>query len=229
MEKKVDEFASNLIQAIIIVVIVMLLSLGVRTGLIVSSLIPMTMIMSIWVRTLFDIGLDQMSLSALIIALGLLVDNAIVMSESIRVRMTDGDSAKDVAVKSANELSIPLLTASLTTATAFLPIYLAESTVGEYTAPPFEVVSIALLCSWVLALTLIPTLSVQFKKVQPTQGQESFASRPYTLYRSFLQTCLRRPLVTVATTIAIFFAAMQGFALIPSTFFPAKDQATFTA
>ncbi len=194
VEKKVDEFVSNLVQAIIIVVVVMLLSLGVRTGLIVSSLIPMTMIMSIWVMTMFDIGLDQMSLSALIIALGLLVDNAIVMSESIQVRMSEGDGAKDAAVKSAEELRIPLLTASLTTAAAFLPIYLAESTVGEYTAPLFQVVSIALLCSWVLALTMIPTLSVQYMKVQPAKGDETFGSRPYVFIEGFCRRVFGGPL-----------------------------------
>ena len=229
VERKVDEFVSNLLQAIVIVVVVMLLSLGVRTGLIVSSLIPMTMIMSIWVMTLFDIGLDQMSLSALIIALGLLVDNAIVMSESIQVRMSEGVGAKEAAVQSADELRIPLLTASLTTAAAFLPIYLAESTVGEYTAPLFQVVSIALLCSWILALTLIPTLSVQLMKVDPKATQSSFDSGVYTIYRSFLQKCLRHPILSVLATFVIFMGAMQGFALIPSIFFPAKDQATFTA
>ncbi len=228
VERKVDEFVSNLIQAMIIVMAVMLLSLGIRTGLIVSSLIPMTMVMSLWVMTLFDIGLDQMSLSALIIALGLLVDNAIVMSESILVRMSEGKGAVESAVESAQELRIPLLTASLTTSAAFLPIYLAESTVGEYTAPLFQVVSIALLCSWILALTLIPMLSVQFMRVKPA-ASESFNTRAYTVYRNFLQKCLSNRILTVIATIVIFFVAMQGFSLIPSVFFPAKDQATFTA
>lgn len=228
VEKKVDEFVSNLLQAIVIVLIVMLVSLGVRTGLVVSSLIPMTMVMSLWVMTLFDIGLDQMSLSALIIALGLLVDNAIVMSESILVRMEEGMEPVEAADTSAKELRIPLLTASLTTAAAFLPIYLAESTVGEYTAPLFEVVTIALLCSWLLSLTLIPMLGVRFMRVKKAEGAK-VPSRLYRVYTGFLKTCLRNRLATTGATVVIFFVGMQGFALVPSIFFPAKDQPTFTA
>ncbi|MDH3252932.1 MAG: efflux RND transporter permease subunit, partial [Ignavibacteria bacterium] len=140
VDKKIDEFSWSLVQAILIVVAVMLVFLGIRTGLVVASLIPMAMLMSIMVMGFFSMGLNQMSLAALIISLGLLVDNAIVMSESIMVQISEGKSALQAAVDSAKELRIPLLTSSLTTAAAFLPIYLAESTTGEYTAPIFEVV-----------------------------------------------------------------------------------------
>ncbi|MBT3606357.1 MAG: efflux RND transporter permease subunit, partial [Candidatus Latescibacteria bacterium] len=190
VEEKVDAFVSNLFQAVAIVIVVMLVSLGFRTGMVVSSLIPMTMVMSIWMMSLFHIGLDQMSLSALIIALGLLVDNAIVMSESILVRMGKGEDATSAAVASADELRIPLLIASLTTAAAFLPIYLAESTVGEYTAPLFEVVSIALLCSWALSMTMVPMLSVQFMKVKKKGTQDNMDSKWYVGYRSLLLSAL---------------------------------------
>ena len=182
VDKKVNDFTNNLLQAIAIVMVVMLISLGLRTGLVVSTLIPMTMVMSLLVMAWFEIGLDQMSLSALIISLGLLVDNAIVMSESIMVGMQRGQTAKESALAAAAELRVPLLTASLTTAAAFLPIYLAESDVGEYTAPLFKVVSIALMCSWILSLTMIPMLSVQFMKVKAKSG-ESFDSRIYDRYR----------------------------------------------
>ena len=101
----------------------MLFSLGLRTGLIVSSLIPVTMIASFLVMDAFDIGLDQMSLASLIIALGMLVDNAIVMSESILVQMERGMKAKEAAIKSARELKIPLLTSSLTTSAAFFAYF----------------------------------------------------------------------------------------------------------
>ena len=107
-----------------------------------------------------------MSLASLIIALGMLVDNAIVMSESIMVQMEEGKPAVEAAVDSAAELRVPLLISSLTTIAAFLPIYLAESDTGEYTAPLFKVVTITLLCSWILSLTMIPMLSVMFLKVK---------------------------------------------------------------
>ena len=162
VEKKVSDFASNLTQAVAIVIIVLLLSLGFRTGLIVSSLIPMAMAMSILVMSFLDIGTDQMSLAALIIALGLLVDNSIVVSELILVGMSAGKTPVDSAIDTAAELKTPLLTSSLTTAAAFLPIYLAESATGEYTAPLFKVVTITLLCSWLISLTMIPLLAVMF-------------------------------------------------------------------
>ena len=165
VKKKVDDFVNNLIQAVVIVAGVMLLTLGLRTGLVVASLIPMAMVMNFLVMSFLDIGLDQMSLAALIIALGLLVDNAIVMSESTMVQMAAGKPPMDAAINSANELRIPLLTSSLTTAAAFLPIYLAESNAGEYTAPIFKVVTITLLCSWMLALTMIPLFCVHFLRV----------------------------------------------------------------
>lgn len=204
-----------------------LISLGPRTGLVVSTLIPMTIFLSLLVMSWFDIGLDQMSLSALIIALGLLVDNAIVMSESVMVRIAAGRSPFEAAIESARELRVPLLIASLTTAAAFLPIYLAESTVGEYTAPLFQVVSIALLCSWLLSLTMIPMLCVRFMKVRVKK--KSFDSKIYAGYRRLLLTSLRHRALSLVLVLVIFGLALQGFGLIPNIFFPAKDQTTFTA
>lgn len=130
VKKKVDDFSSNLIQAVIIVTLVMLFSLGFRTGIIVAVLIPASMIFGILVMSALNIGIDQISLAALIIALGMLVDNGIVMSENIMVQMGNGKKSIDAAIDSANELKIPLLVSSLTTAAAFLPIFLAESTTG---------------------------------------------------------------------------------------------------
>ena len=198
VERKVREFMVNLGQAVAIVLAVMLLFLGPRTGLVVASLVPMAMIASLLVMAFFDIGLDQMSLAALIIALGMLVDNAIVMAESIMVRMAAGRRPAEAAVGSARELRIPLLISSLTTAAAFLPISLAESTTGEYTAPLFKVITIALLSSWLLALTMTPLLCVLFLQVRPVAAGERFAGRFYRAYRQLLITCLQRPALTLA-------------------------------
>jgi multidrug efflux pump len=229
VDRKVKDFVSNLLQAVAIVMVVMLVSLGLRTGMVVSSLIPMTMLAALLVMSVFGIGLDQMSLSALIIALGLLVDNAIVMSESILVGMGKGKSAFDAAMESAQELKVPLLTASLTTAAAFLPIYLAESSTGEYTAPLFKVVSITLLCSWILSLTMIPLLCVKFMRAPKSAGDDGFTSPAYRRYRDFLLSCLRHPLVSLVVIVVIFVGGMKLFAYVPAVFFPPKDQATFTA
>lgn len=229
VDKKVDDFTRSLIQAIIIVFIVLLITLGIRTGLTVSTLIPVTMLMSLFVMAQFNIGLDQMSLASLIIALGMLVDNAIVMSESIMVMINEGKTHLEAAVKSARELRIPLLTSSLTTAAAFLPIYLAESTVGEYTAPLFKVVTITLLCSWILSLTMIPLLCYKFLKASSKHGKPAFNGKFYALYRTFLLTILKHPVKSMCGIILIFLIAMQGFAFIPNIFFPAKDETKFLA
>ena len=186
VERKVREFMVNLGQAVAIVLVMMLLFLGPRTGLVVASLVPMAMITALLVMSWLDIGLDQMSLAALIIALGMLVDNAIVMAESIMVQIAAGRRPVEAAVGSARELRVPLLISSLTTAAAFLPISLAQSTTGEYTAPLFKVITIALLSSWLLALTMTPLLCVLFLKVRPVAAGERFAGRFYRAYRGLL-------------------------------------------
>ncbi len=224
VEKKVDDFVGNLVQAVAIVIVIMLFTLGFRTGLVVASLIPMAMIMALFIMGFFEIGLDQMSLAALIIALGMLVDNAIVMSESILVQMQEGKKAVDAAIDSASELRISLLTSSLTTAAAFLPIYLAESDVGEYTAPLFKVVTITLLSSWVLSLTMIPLLCVLFIKVKAGQSEDSFNTRFYRVYRNALLSALKHPFLSIAITIGIFFSVMNLLQFIPAIFFPANDK-----
>ena len=228
VEQKVAEFVTNLLQAVAIVLTIMLLFLGLRTGLVVASLVPMAMIMALLVMSFLGIGLDQMSLAALIISLGLLVDNAIVMAESIMVQIREGKERLDAAVDSARELRGPLFISSLTTAAAFLPFFLSESETGEYTAPLFKVVTITLLSSWVLALTMTPLLCVLFLKVQPVASDQGFDTRFYRLYRAVLLAGLRHRLVSLAGVVAVFVVALQGFAFIPNIFFPPSDKAIFT-
>jgi len=183
----------------------------------------MAMVMSLLVMGFLHIGLDQMSLASLIIALGMLVDNAIVMSESILVQMSEGKPALRAAIDSAKELRVALLTSSLTTAAAFLPIFLAESTVGEYTAPIFKVVTITLLCSWFLSLTMTPMFCVVFLRVKKS-GQGGYDTRFYRGYRRALLSILHRPLLAVAGTIVLFALAMQLPRFIPNIFFPDNDK-----
>jgi multidrug efflux pump subunit AcrB len=227
VDKRIDEFLMSLLQAVCLVMLVMLVALGIRTGLVVATLIPMAMIMGIFLMRIFDIGLDMVSLASLIIALGLLVDNAIVMSESIMVQMRDGKPRIEAAVDSARELQVPLLTSSLTTAAAFLPIFLAESMVGEYTASIFKVVTITLLSSWVLALTMTPTLCVKFLKVKKGEIGKSYDTRFYKKYRNFLIMMLRHPVISLVVVLIVFVSGMMGFGLVPNIFFPENDKPTF--
>lgn len=225
VEDKVNDFASNLMQAVLVVAAVMLVALGPRTGLIVASLIPMSMISAMLVMSFFNIGLDQISLAALIIALGMLVDNGIVMAESIMVQMNNGKKPITAAIDSASELRVPLLTSSLTTGAAFLPIYLAESAVGEFTASLFLVVTITLLCSWVLSMTLIPLLCVQFLK--PKKESTDYNRGFYQKYRELLTWVLKHRILTLAATAILFSVAMTGFKYVPKIFFPPSDRLYF--
>ncbi len=229
VNRKVNDFVGNLLQAISLVLVVMLVSLGLRTGLVVAALVPMAMITAVLVMSFFGIGLDQMSIAALIIALGMLVDNAIVMSESIMVQIAAGKKPVTAALDSARELQVPLLTSSLTTAAAFLPIYLAESATGEYTAPLFKVVSITLMSSWLLALTMTPLLCVRFLKVKASPDKESFDTGFYRTYRRFLLLGLRHRIAAAALIVVAFSVAMYGLGFVPSIFFPPNDKAILTA
>jgi multidrug efflux pump len=230
VEDKVNDFMNNLVQAIAVVAAVMLFSLGLRTGLVVSALIPASMIMTIFVMDYFNIGLDQISLAALIIALGMLVDNGIVMSESIMVEMNNGKSPTEAAISSANELKVPLLTSSLTTSAAFLPIFLAESAMGEYTAALFQVVTITLLCSWLLSLTMIPLLCIFILKVKKGAAADdsAFEKGFYPKYRGFLLFLLKNRVATVAAVVLLFFISIKALSLIPNIFFPPSDRPFFT-
>jgi len=228
VDKVIKDFTGNLIQSVLVVMLSMILFLGLRTGLVVATLIPAAILASFMVMSFLGIGLDQISLAALIISLGLLVDNAIVMSESCMVSMGEGVPPVEAAVASAKELKLPLLTSSLTTAAAFLPIYLAESSTGEYTASLFRVVAIALISSWVIALTLIPLLCAVFLKVKKHDGK-SYDSRFYQIYRGGLLRVLRAPVLSLIVVAIVFFLSLQAFRYVPQSFFPDSDQPMFTA
>ncbi len=226
VDKIVGNFINNLLQAMALVIIVMLLTLGFRTGMIVAILIPMSILSSFIVMSIFDIWLDQVSLAALIISLGLLVDSAIVMSESIMVLMQKGKNVVDASIQSASELKLPLLTSALTTSAAFLPIFLAKSNTGEYTNSIFKVVTITLICSWLLALTLTPVLSKYFmKKDLEVEHKESVF---ISIYRKFLKLILSYRLIAVTFVFIVFIASLQVLKVVPKKFFPPASESTFT-
>ena len=253
VDRAVSTFVNSIMQAVGIVLLCMLLFLGLRTGLVVATLVPMAMLATLMLMSFLGIGLDKMSLVSLIIALGLLVDNAIVMSESILVRIGQGESGRDAALASARELRIPLLISSLTTIAAFLPIVLAESAVGEFTTPLAQVIALTLLSSWVLAITMIPLLCMLFlkvKKAKAARGEgdenkaETDAATPgestsdgkdaefdtpfYRRYRGGLRPLLKRPLITVLGAFVLLVAALGLFRFVEQSFFPETREPLFT-
>ena len=226
----VQAFTSSLLQAIVIVVIVMIGFLGLRTGVVVGSLIPTTMVASLFAMQIFGITINQISLTALIIALGLLVDNAIVVVESILVRRERGVDAVTAAVESGKELSMPLLVSSLTTAAAFMPIAMAKSAVGEYTADIFYVVGIALLLSWLLAMTFIPMLTtVALQTPASGAGEQNFDGKWYGYYRSLLGASLRSRWRFGAVIVGLFVLAIVGMGHVRQEFIAPSEDPVFSA
>ena len=232
VDRSVNSFIVSIGQAVAIVLLCMLLFLGLRTGFVVASLIPMAILMTLMLMEYFSIGMDKVSLAALIIALGLLVDNAIVMSEAILVRLEAGEERKAAVLASARELRVPLLVSSLTTISAFLPIVLAESMVGEYTAPLAQVIAITLTSSWLLAITMIPLLCLLFikvkKKKQAAATANEFDTRFYRSYRKGLLLLVKRPLVTVVGAFVLLFGTLMLFRFVEQSFFPDSQEVLFT-
>ncbi len=231
VETNVRNFSRSLLQAIVIVIVVMVGFLGLRTGLVVGALIPTTMISTFFAMQIFDITVNQISLAALIISLGLLVDNAIVIVESILVKRERGVSPIDAAVESGRELRTPLLVSSLTTAAAFMPIAMAKSAVGEYTSDIFYVVGLALLISWLLAMTFIPMLTTVALRcsADPVSTENTFDGRWYRYYRRLLGVSLRCPYRFIGIVILMFALAIVGMGLVRQEFIAPSEDPVFTA
>lgn len=226
VDVKVSDFISNVIQSIGIVLVVMLLFLGLRTGLVVASLIPMAMVMTLMLMNQFEIGLNQVSLAALIMALGMLVDNAIVVSESIMVKMEEGIPAVQAGLDSAKELIVPLLVSSLTTSAAFLSFFLAENTMGEIVGPLFSVITLALLSSWILAMTMVTILAIYFIKVEKKEktDKKTLFDRLQVYYKRILDWVLLRPAMFIGIILAMFVGSLMLFPQLPFIFFPDSDR-----
>ncbi|MGZ2371963.1 efflux RND transporter permease subunit [Ancylomarina sp. YFZ004] len=233
VDKSIGSFIGNLMQSIVIVLLVMLMFLGLRTGLIVASLIPIVTIATLMLMGLINMGLNQVTLAALIMALGMMVDNAIVVSESIMVKMEKGASAKDAAVSSCTELIIPLLISTLTTSAAFLSFYLAESVMGDIMGPIFVVITLALVSSWIISLTVITMMCFFFLKVKPkTESKPALVDRMFdalkVYYKSLIMIVLAYKRSVIVGIFALFFLSLFGFGMVPFMFFPDSDRNMIT-
>jgi len=224
--QSVDKFIVNLVQAVVAVLASMLLFLGIRTGFIVASLIPVTIVTTLLIMSILGVGLNQVTLAGLIIALGILVDNAIVISEAILVKMEQGMKGVEAAVSSSRELIIPLLTSSLTTSAAFMSFYLAESVMGEIMGQLFVVVSIALLSSWLLSLTMITLFCVHgLKQKNKASGDNPGVLQRFSVYyKRFLLFSLRKPWTVIIVLVTMFVATMGIVRFVPVIFMPKSDR-----
>lgn len=233
IDLKINNFIGNLLQAIAIVLAVMLFFLGVRTGLVIASLIPIVTITTLMIMGLIDIGLNQISLAALIMALGMMVDNAIVVAESVMVKMEEGIPVKKAAIESCSELFTPLLISTLTTSAAFLAFFMAESVMGDIMGPIFVVITIALLASWVIALSIVTLFCVFFLKVKPKEvGKVSFLDKLINglknKYKDLILLALSWKKSVLILIVFMFFLSIFGFGFLSFVFFPDSDRNMIT-
>ena len=230
---KISGFMSNLLQAIAIVLIVMLIFLGLRTGLVIASLIPIVTLTTLMVMGLIDIGLNQISLAALIMALGMMVDNAIVVAETIMVKMENGITVKRAAIEASSELFMPLLISTLTTSAAFLAFFMAESVMGDIMGPIFVVITIALLSSWLISLSVITLFCVFFLKVEKKENKKlGFLDRMILAmkvkYKDLILLALSWKKTVLFGIVALFFLSIFGFKYLDVLFFPDSDRNMIT-
>ncbi len=229
---------SNVYQTLIIVLVVVMLFLGVRTGLIVGSFVPMTMLLGLISMRFFGIELERVSIASSIIALGMLVDNGIVIAEDIRSRLERGEERSAACKATGNTLAIPLLTSSLTTIFAFLPMLLIDGQTGEYAFSLPMVVILLLLSSWFLSMYMTPAMCFWFMKVkppkktdsQPSQSTDSpngedemaaYSGRFYQIYLKILQKMLHlRMIVIVGAAGVIIFGGFLASLLVREFFGP---------
>lgn len=222
-----DKFTDSLIESVVIVIGLILFILGLKMGFIVGLIIPVTILATFFVMGNLHIGLDKISLSALIISLGILVDNSIVISEGILRKIKAGvNNLEEAAISVCEQFQSPLLISTLTTSCAFLPIYLANSTVSEYTSSLFKVVSITLLISWFLSVTFLPYLIEKFYK--NNDKQSSFKEINISKYASgIIKAALKAPKRTVFFSLVFVALSFIAFSFVPKIFFPDSDRAMF--
>lgn len=230
IEAAVQNAVSNVYQTLAIVLAVVMVFLGVRTGLIVGFFVPLTMLLGVIVMRIYGVELQRMSIAATIIALGMLVDNGIVVAEDIRVRLERGVDRFTAAAESGGTLMIPLLTSSLTTIFAFLPMLLTEGSAGEYVQSLAQVVAILLLGSWLLSMTVTPAMCAWFIKVEPTKRsspEPKYDGLVYQIYRRVLAAFLTWRLTSIALLIAVLFGSIQLLGVVKTEFFPLGDRSQF--
>ncbi|WP_336011935.1 efflux RND transporter permease subunit [Acinetobacter calcoaceticus] len=254
VQRSIQEFIKVLAEAVIIVLLVSFFSLGFRTGLVVAFSIPLVLAMTFAGMSLFDVGLHKISLGALILALGLLVDDAIIAVEMMAIKMEQGYSRIKAAGFAWKTTAFPMLTGTLITAAGFLPIATAQSGTGEYTRSIFQVVTIALLVSWVAAVLFVPYLGEKLlpdftktghqvpwyvrlwarltKKPQPQtvaisqdHHYDPYQSSFYLRFRKMVEFCVTYRKTVITTTVGIFVLSVLMFKIVPQQFFPPSNRA----
>ncbi len=228
VEHAVSEFVHSFVEALVIVLFVSFLALGWRTGIVVALSVPLVLAIVFVVMNAMGLDLHRISLGALIIALGLLVDDAIIAVEMMVVKMEQGWDRIRAASFAWESTAFPMLTGTLVTAAGFLPIGFANSAVGEYAGSIFWIVAIALVASWFVAVIFTPYIGVKLlPDIKVHAGHDPHAiyeTRMYRGLRAIVRWCVEHRITTVAATVGVFVAAIVAFGHVQQQFFPLSER-----
>src|SRR5262249_37300237 len=227
VSKSIHEFLEALAEAIGIVLVVSLLALGWRAGLVVAMTIPLVLAATFFTMSVAGIDLHRISVGALIISLGLLVDDAMIAVEMMDRKLEEGQDKLSAATFAYTSTAFPMLTGTLITVAGFIPVGFAQSQAGEYVSTLFWVTGIALLISWFAAVYFTPWIGyrlLKVRKVKATVDHGAFDSRPYRAIRAVVAWCVRRRGTVVALTFVVLAASIASFAFIPKQFFPTSNR-----
>uniref|UniRef100_A8GGJ9 Acriflavin resistance protein n=1 Tax=Serratia proteamaculans (strain 568) TaxID=399741 RepID=A8GGJ9_SERP5 len=223
----VDEFMIKFFVALLVVMVVCFVSMGWRVGVVVAAAVPLTLAIVFVVMEASGKNFDRITLGSLILALGLLVDDAIIAIEMMVVKMEEGYDRIKASAYAWSHTAAPMLAGTLVTAVGFMPNGFAQSTAGEYTSNMFWIVGIALIASWVVAVVFTPYLGVKMlPKIKTVEGGHAaiYDTRHYNRFRRVLTRVIARKWIVAATVIAVFIVAILGMGLVKKQFFPTSDR-----
>jgi multidrug efflux pump subunit AcrB len=225
----INSFVVSLLQAVVIVIVVLLFFMGLRSGLLIGFVLFLTIAGSFVFMSSAGVLLERISLGALIIALGMLVDNAIVVVDGMLVRIQQGMDRSKAAVAVVKQTAWPLLGATVIAVLAFAAIGTSQDNTGEYTRSLYTVILISLMLSWVTAVTVTPLLCVMFLKAPEGEGaaKDPYGGKFYQVFRGFLNGCIRARWLTVALVVGAFAASLYGFGNLEQSFFPNSTRPQF--
>ncbi len=225
VEESIDEFVKSLAEAVIIVLIVSFISLGVRSGLVVALCIPLVLTGVFVCMEMWGIALHKISLGALIISLGLLVDDAIIAIEMMIVKLEQGYSRFDAACYAYTATAFPMLTGTLITCAGFIPVGFSKGSASEFVGSLFSVITISLVISWLVSVIVTPLLGYKLVKqpaVEPAEGHDIYNTRFYNLFKKILVWCLMHRKPVLIGTLACFIGSIGLMGLVRQEFFPAS-------
>ncbi len=226
--KAIDGFMMNLLAAVVIVIAVLWIFMGLRSAVLIGLSLVITILSTFLFMSIYSVNLERISLGALIIALGMLVDNAIVVTEGILIGTQKGQSRTEAAIKTVSQQSTPLLGATVVAIFAFAAIGVSQDSTGEFCRSLFQVILFSLGLSWVTAVTVVPLLGTMMLKEDSTNSDvDPYAGKVFQIYRRALEACVARRWITLSVVVGCFGVSLWGFGYVDQSFFPDSTRPQF--